>query len=216
MTDDQLQADVAAELCWDPKIDSRAMAVSADAGTVSLRGTVGSFREKREAGKAACRVYGVLGVDNELDVRLLDDSKRDDAELRGDVLQALMLDGLIPTTVDTRARNGFVTLCGTADWQYQRDEAEFLAASVPGVSAVQNNIRLTSAKAHDIKKNISDAFRRNAKLDAAMLSADATSCGRVTLAGRVSSWAEHDDAVAAAWSAPGVTEVDDQIVVAYG
>jgi osmotically-inducible protein OsmY len=215
MTDDQLQADVAAELWWDPKIDSRAIAVSADAGAVTLCGIVGSLREKREAGTAACRVYGVARVDNELDVRL-DDSTRDDAELRGDVLQALMLDILIPTTVDARARNGFVTLSGTADWQYQRDEAEFLAASVPDVSAVQNNIRLTSApKARDVKKDISEAFRRNAKLDADTLSVDTTSYGRVTLAGTVSSWAEHDDAVAAAWSAPGVTEVDDQIVVAY-
>ena len=161
-------------------------------------------------------MYGVARVDNELDVRLLDDSKRDDAELRGDVLQALMLDSLIPTTVDTRARNGFVTLSGTADWQYQRDEAEFLAASVPGVSAVQNDIRLTAApKARDVKKDISEAFRRNAKLDADTLSVDTTPYGRVTLAGTVGSWAERDEAVAAAWSAPGVTEVDDQIVVAY-
>ena len=158
-----------------------------------------------------------MGVDNELDVRLPDDSKRDDAELRGDVLQALMLDSLIPTTVDIRARSGFVTLSGTADWQYQRHEAEFLAASVPGVSAVQNDIRLTPApKARDVTKDISEAFRRNAKLDADALSVDTTSWGRVTLAGTVSSWAEHDDAVAAAWSAPGVTEVADQIVAAYG
>ena len=75
----------------------------------------------------------------------MDDGKRDDAELRGDVLQALMLDNLIPTTVNARARNGFVTLSGTADWRYQRDEAEVLAASVPGVEALQNHIRLTPA-----------------------------------------------------------------------
>jgi osmotically-inducible protein OsmY len=166
MTDEQLQADVVAELFWDPKVDSEAIAVSADAGTVTLRGAVDSFRQKREAGKAARRVYGVIGVQNELDVRLLDDSKRDDAELRGDVLQALMLDSLIPTTVDARARNGSVTLSGTADWQYQRDEAEFLAASVPGVYALHNDIRLTSTRgASDVKKDISEAFRRNAKLD---------------------------------------------------
>jgi osmotically-inducible protein OsmY len=138
MTDEQLQADVVAELFWDPKVDSEAIAVSADAGTVTLRGAVDSFRQKREAGKAARRVYGVIGVQNELDVRLLDDSKRDDAELRGDVLQALMLDSLIPTTVDARARNGSVTLSGTADWQYQRDEAEFLAAKRQSRSSARN------------------------------------------------------------------------------
>ena len=216
MTDDQLQADVAAELSWDPKVDSAAIAVSADAGTVTLRGTAGSPREKREAGRAACRVHGVTGVENELEVRLLDDGERDDAELRGDVLQALMLDSLIPTTIDAMARNGFVTLSGTADWQYQRDEAEFLTASVPGVSGIRNDIRLTSApNAHDVKKVIGDAFRRNARLDADRLSIDTTSYGRVILAGTVSSWAEHDEAVDAVWSAPGVTEVDDQILVAY-
>lgn len=215
MTDDQLQADVVAELSWDPKVRIQGIAVSADAGTVTLRGAVDSFRAKREAGKAACRVYGVTQVHNELDVWLLDDSKRDDAELRGDVLQALMLDSLIPTTVDARARNGFVTLSGTADWHYQRAEAEILAASVPGVTAVQNHIRLTRAPdTGDAKKDISEAFRRNASLDADRLSVDTTCYGQVALAGTVSSWAEHDEALAAAWCAPGVTEVDDQILVA--
>ena len=105
---------------------------------------------------------------------------------------------------------------GTADWQYQRDEAEFLTASVPGVSGIRSDIRLTSApNARDVKKVIGDAFRRNARLDADRLSIDTTSYGRVILAGTVSSWAEHDEAVAAVWSAPGVTEVDDQILVAY-
>lgn len=216
MTDEQLQADVVAELFWDPRVSSEAIAVSADAGTVTLRGTVDSFREVREAGKAACRVYGVTRVCNELDVRLLDDSKRDDAELRGDVLQALMLDSLIPTTVDVRARNGSVTLSGTADWQYQRDEAEFLAASVPGVYALQNHIRLTPAPdTGEVKKDISEAFRRNASLDAERLSVQTTCYGRVALVGTVGSWAEHDEALAAAWSDPAVTEVDDQILVTY-
>jgi osmotically-inducible protein OsmY len=216
MTDDQLQADVAAELLWDPRVDGEAIAVSADVGTVTLRGTVGSLREKREADKAARRVYGVTGVINDLRVLRLDDSDRDDAELRGDVLQALMLDSLIPMTVDARVRGGFVTLHGTAEWQYQRDEAEWLTASIPGVCGIQNEIRLMSTPdACDVRKDIRDTFRRNARLDAEGLSVDTTSYGRVTLAGTVSSWAEHDEAVDAAWSAPGVTEVDDQIVVAY-
>ncbi len=88
--------------------------------------------------------------------------------------------------------------------------------SVPGVYAVHNDIRLTSAPgAGDVKKDISEAFRRNAKLDGDRLSVDTTSYGRVALVGTVSSWAEHDEAVAAAWSAPEVTDVDDQILVAY-
>lgn len=216
MTNDDLQLDVAAELSWDPKVDSREIAVSADDGAVTLRGTVGSFREKREAGKAAARVYGVTDVSNELQVRMLDSSNRDDADLRGDVLQALMLDSLVPVTVDAKVRDGVVTLTGTAQWRYQRDEAEFLTASVPGVLGISNDIALTSTPdGRDIKSDISDAFRRSARLDAEELSVDTTSYGTVILAGAVSSWAEHDEAVAAVWSAPGVTEVDDRIVVEY-
>jgi osmotically-inducible protein OsmY len=216
MTNDDLQLDVTAELSWDPKLDSKAIAVSADDGAVTLRGTVGSFREKWEAGKAAARVYGVTEVSNELQVRMLDSSRRHDADLRGDVLQALMLDSLVPMTVDAKVRDGVVTLTGTAQWKYQRDEAEFLTASVPGVSGIDNDITLISTPdGRDIKNDISDAFRRSARLDADELSADTPSYGTVILAGAVSSWAEHDEAVAAAWSAPGVTEVDDRIVVEY-
>jgi len=216
MTNDDLQLDVAAELRWDPKVDSRAIAVSADDGSITLRGTVGSFREKREAVKAAARVYGVTEVSNELQVQLLNGSKRNDADLRGDVLQALMLDSLVPKTVDAKVRDGSVTLAGTVEWQYQRDEAEFLTASVPGVLGIRNDLTLTSTPdGRDIQSDISDAFRRSARLDAEELSVDTTSYGAVILAGAVSSWAEHDEAVAAVWSAPGVTEVDDRIVVEY-
>jgi osmotically-inducible protein OsmY len=199
-----------------PEGDSEAIAVSADVGAVILRGTVGSFREKREAGKAAARVYRVTEVDNHLHVRMTDGSTRDDADLRGDVLGALMLDSLIPMTVDAKVRDGFVTLAGTADWQYQRAEAEFLTASVPGVLGIKNDITLTSAPdGRDITNDITSAFRRNATLDADQLSVEAASYGTVILAGTVNSWAEHDEAVTAAWSAPGVTEVNDRIVVEY-
>ena len=220
MTNDDLRLDVAAELSWDPRVDSRAIAVSADDGAVTLRGTVGSLREKREAGKAAARVFGVTEISNELHVRLLDGGKRKDADLRGHVLQALMLDSLVPMTVDAKARDGYVTLTGTAQWQYQRDEAELLTANVPGVFGIENGITLTSPPdgrgiRNGIRNGISDAFRRSARLDADELSVDTPSYGTVILAGAVSSWSEHDEAVAAAWSAPGVTEVDDRIVVEY-
>src|ERR1700693_5421217 len=191
MTNDDLQLDVAAELSWDPKVDSQEIAVSADNGAVTLRGTVGSFRQKREAEKAAARVYGVTEVSNELQVRMLDRNKREDADLRGDVLQALMLDSGVPMTVDATVRDGFVTLTGTADWQYQRDEAEFLTASVPGVFGIENDITLTSTPdGRDIKNDISNAFRRSARLDADELSVDTPSYGTVILAGGGSSWAE--------------------------
>ena len=216
MSNDELVLDVNDELFWDPKIDSEEIAVSADAGKVTLRGTVGSFRQKREATKAAERVYGVKSVSNELQVRLLNDSRREDAELRGDVLQALMLDSLLPTTIDAKVDDGLVTLKGTTDWQYQRDEAEFVAGNVFGVIGVDDQIELKNPtpSAANVKDAIKQAFERNAGLDADDISV-VSSNGTVTLEGEVSSWAEHDEAIAAAWAAPGVTDVKDRIYVDY-
>ena len=94
---DDLVSDVTDELYWDPKVDNSSIAASAADGKITLRGTVGSLREKREAKTAAERVFGVIAVDNQLQVRLLNGQRREDAELRGDVLQALMLDSLVPT-----------------------------------------------------------------------------------------------------------------------
>ena len=130
MSNDDLERFVSDELYWDPKVDSDAIAVSADDGAVTLRGTVGSFRQKREAKQDAERVYGVKSVDNELSVRLLDGYARDDADVRGAVLQALMLDSLVPTTIDAAVSDGIVTLKGSAPYNYQRDEAEFVAGNV--------------------------------------------------------------------------------------
>jgi osmotically-inducible protein OsmY len=214
--DTDLAASVSDELYWDPKIDNTAIAVSADDGTITLRGTVGSLRQRREAQKAAQRVIGVVSVDNKLQVKLMNDEKRADAELRGDVLQALVLDSLVPSTVDAKVADGFVTLTGTADWQYQRDEAEHVASNIVGTLDVVDEIELTYPKpnAGDVRESIKSAFRRNAALDADDLSVT-TDDGSVTIKGTVSSWAQHDEAIDAAWAAPGVTTVHDDMTVAY-
>jgi len=215
-SNDELVADVTDELFWDPKVDSEAIAISADDGKVTLRGTVGSFHEKREARKAAERVYGVTSVQNDLQVRLMNDDKRADADLRGDVMQALMLDSLVPKTVDAKVSDGFVTLTGSTDWQYQRDEAEYIASNIAGAFDVVNEIEIKHPKpdAGDVKDSIKKAFKRNAALDAGDLDV-ATSNGSVTLRGTVRSWSEHDEAVDAAWAAPGVTAVYDDLSVVY-
>ena len=216
MTNDELQGWVRDELFWDPKVDSAPIVVSANDGEVTLRGTVGSVREKREAQKAAERVYGVTSVNNRLQVRMLDGYGRQDADLRGAVLQAMALDGLIPKTIDARTDDGLVTLTGTAAWQYQREEAEFVAGNVPGVVDVDDQITLTNRepKAGDVKQAIEQAFQRDAKLDAEGLRVN-THGNMVMLSGAVGSWGEHDAAVAAAWAAPGGTAVDVRIVVEY-
>ena len=216
MSNDELELWVTDELFWDPKVDSAAIAVAADDGKVTLRGTVGSFREKREAKKAAERVYGVKSVDNELNVRILTEYGREDADLRGDVLQALMLDSLVPATVDATVVDGWVTLTGTAAWQFQREEAEFIAGNVLGVIGVDDLVELTSPqpRADDVAESIEKSFKRDAKLDAEGLTVS-TYNGTVSVSGTVHSWAEHDAALDAAWAAPGVTSVEDGILVEY-
>ena len=216
MTDAELKLNVIEELNWDPKIDGEEVAVSANSGTVTLRGTVGSFRQKREAEKAVQRVFGVVTVDNELDVRILGESRHEDAELRGDVLQALMLDALVPSTIDASVKGGEVTLTGTADWQYQRDEAEFIAGNVIGVVNIENDVYLTSPTpyAGDVKDSIDRAMKRDAKLDAENIGVQ-TLDGTAILTGTVRSWAERDSAVQAAWAAPGVINVDDRLAIVY-
>jgi osmotically-inducible protein OsmY len=214
MLDSQMEGFVGDELRWDPKIDNSAIAVTADAGVVTLRGTVGSFRQKRDAQKDAQRVYGVKTVKNELEVRLL--NRRSNAELRGDVLQALMLDSVIPTTIDAEVDDSKVTLTGTAQWGYQRVEAELVAANVRGVASVDNEVDVVppAPSAHDVQHSIKKAMERNAQLDADSVTVESEN-GTVTLRGSVSSWVDHDQAIDAAWAAPGVSDVKDRIRVVY-
>jgi osmotically-inducible protein OsmY len=215
-TDHQLQQDVTDELFWDPKLDSDTIAVSATNGIVTLRGTVGSPREKLEARKSAERVIGVILVVNDLEVRPLNEDRREDAELRGDVLRAFTLNSVVPPTVDAHVKDGFVTLSGSASWQHERDEAETVATSVPGVTGVHDEVVLSGPRpdASDIGHAIQKAFRRNAKLDANRIRVE-TRNGTVSLTGTVRSWSEHDAAIAAAWSAPGVSQVQDNVRVTY-
>ena len=216
MKNAELEVNVADELFWDPKIDSSAVSVSADNGTVALRGTVGSFRERREARKAAERVYGVTNIKDDLEVRILTPNRREDADLRGAVLQALTLDALVPDSVDARVDNGNVTLTGSANWQYQRDEAEFVAGNVLGVIGLTDDIAITGPApiATDVAHAIKKAMVRDVRLDAHGVDVGVAD-GSVTLTGMVSSWPEHDAAVAAAWAAPGVTNVNDRIAIKY-
>ena len=216
MANDRLRAEVAAELVWDPRVDSTHITVSVQGGRVTLHGTVSRFRQKREADNAARHVHGVTAVSNFVEVRIRAQDRRADADVRADVGQALALNEHIPATVQASVEAGLVTLSGVAAWQFQRDEAELACAAVPGVMGVDVAISLCPAPSDgDIEQAISAAFRRSARLDRFELSADSPFPGLVVLSGTVGSWAERDDAVALAWSAPGITDIDDRIAVVY-
>jgi osmotically-inducible protein OsmY len=193
--DNDVRRWVIEELYWDPKFDGKAIAVSADDGLVTLCGTVRSFREKREAQKSAERVYGVASVKNELNVRILGKHGRGNAELRADVLQALMLDGLVPTSIDARVHDGVVTLTGTAEWQFEREEAELVAGNVSGVTDLVDEVALepSTPDGSDVKQSIEKALERDARVDASLLAVDSDD-GTVTVTGTVGSRVEHDSA----------------------
>jgi osmotically-inducible protein OsmY len=214
MANDRLRVEVAAELGWDPKVDGTHITVSVEGGTVTLHGTVTRFRQKREADNAVRRVYGVTAISNFLEVHIPDQDRRADADVRADVGQALALNDLIPATLQASVEAGLVTLSGVAAWQFQRDEAELACAAVPGVMGIDVAISLRPAPSDDgIEHAISAAFGRSARLDRFEISVDSPFPGMVVLSGTVGSWAEHDDAVAVAWSAPGITDIDDRIAV---
>src|SRR5262249_14404886 len=141
----------------------------------------------------------------------------EDADVRGDVLRALQLDAHLPAGIDATVQDGFVTLTGAVDWQHQRDEASFVAGNVAGVTGVADRIALNRSASNDgdAESSIRGAFRRDARLGANDNLTVVISSGTATLTGTVHSWAERDAAVAAAWSAPGVSTVNDRISVSY-
>jgi osmotically-inducible protein OsmY len=213
MSNATVQLAVKDQLMWDPMIDAEQIAVTADDGVVTLRGTIGSLPQKIGATDDAKQVYGVRDVKNQLEVRPVIGEQHDDAELRARVLQALMLNSLVPSTIDAKAKDGHVTLTGKAHWHFERQEAEAVAANVPGVRDVRSEIVLEpGASTADIQDNIEASYRRLADVEADKIAVRSTG-SKVTLSGNVSSWAAHDAAIDAAWMAPGVTQVEDDIAV---
>jgi osmotically-inducible protein OsmY len=212
-TDDRLRAEVREELAREPRLDARQIAVRVREGVVILRGTVGSPAQKRSAQEAAARVGGVVAVDNELQVRPLDMHERADAELRAQVLQALIESPFVPPSVDAASFGGVVTLRGSVRGRFQRDEAELVARKVHGVRGVRNELSIVRGPTvAEVDDAIASALQRNARLDAAEIEVETTD-GTVTLLGTVGSWEERDAAIEAARAAPGVEAVHDHLWV---
>jgi osmotically-inducible protein OsmY len=214
-SDTDIKRDVEDELKWDPDLDAADIAVSVSKGVVTLAGFVKTYLHKFEAEKVAKRVAGVLGVANDLEVRLPSSDERPDPEIARDIVAAIK--SRLPIAADRLkpiVKNGWVTLEGEVEWNYQREAAEEAARRVKGVRGVTNSIKIKpQASAEDIKRKIEEALRRNAEIDASRIEVETSGDGVVVLKGRVRSWIERDEAERAAWSAPGVVKVDDRIVV---
>ena len=204
-TDSQLQNDVLAELQWQPSVNAAHIGVTAKNNSVTLTGQVDHYTEKLAAQDAAKCVYGVKAVANEIKVELPGSSTRSDEDIAQAALSALAWDIEVPTDS--------IKLDGTVDWHYQKDSAERCIRYLMGVKAIHNRLKIKpTAKWMDVKGNIEAAFRRSADMDARRIAVE-TSEGKVTLSGSVSSFKERDEAVTAAWSAPGVISVHDGLAV---
>lgn len=210
-TDMQLKQDIEDELRWDPKVNAAQIGVSVDKGVVSLLGAVDTYAERWAAEDAVKRVNGVCAVAQDLTVKILSGHVRTDSDIATAIQSALKWDVFIPKTVTAKVHNGVVTLEGQVTWNYQRDAAERAVRFLMGVAAVYNSITLQPQVSMGlVKEKVQAALQRQATADANSIHID-TAGGKVTLTGKVSSWQSIADATDAAWAAPGVTQVVDQM-----
>lgn len=215
-SDSQLQHDVMAELEWEPSVDHADIGVAVNDGVVTLSGYVKSYPQKLAAEKATRRVAGVRAIAEEIKVRFASDPKTADHEIAKRIVDMFAWNVSIPDDkVKVKVEQGWVTLTGTVEWHYQRNEARAAAGRVTGVTGISNLIEVRKLPvANDIKDHIMAAFKRQANLDAGTVTV-ATDGNTVRLGGNVKNWNERGIAERAAWAAPGVNKVEDNIVVAY-
>ena len=213
ITDKELQHAVEQELRWEPSVDAEHIGVSVKNGVVQLDGHVDSYGEKWGAERAAMRIANVKAVASEIKVELPSSDTRTDADIARAALNLLQWNLMVPDTVKVQVTDGWLTLKGAVEWQYQKEEAERAVRSLTGVKTIVNEITVTpKVSAVGVKSKIEDAFKRSAEIDAGHIQVEATG-STVTLRGNVRSWVEREEAERVAWGAPGVTNVKDLITI---
>lgn len=212
-TDAQLQNDVMEEIRWNPSIKAAEIGVSAAGGVVTLTGSVATFAEKWAVERAAQRVEGVKGVAEDITIKLTGEHARTDTEIAEAALNSLKWHVWVPNNIQVSVAQGWVTLKGSVNWEYQRGAASDSVCFMPGVVGVTNDITLKpSAQPSAVKDAIKKALLRNAEIEAANVNVAAEG-GKVTLSGTVRTWSEKDEAGMSAWNAPGVNSVQNDIQV---
>src|SRR3984893_6834147 len=213
-SDIDIKRDVEAELRWNPDIDATDIAVAVKNGVVTLSGFVRSYAQKSEAEQTAKRVNGVAAIANDIEVRLPIFNQRPDPEIARDAVAAI--ENNLPYSSDhirVVVRDGWVTLEGSVEWNYQREWAKQVVRRIRGVKGITNLIELQPRiPPGEIKHKIEEAFRRSADLDANRVTVE-TDGGAVILRGTVRSWAERQEAERVAWATPGVTRVENLITI---
>jgi osmotically-inducible protein OsmY len=213
-TDSELKRDVETELKWEPSVNEAHIGVSVKQGIVTLSGHVPSYAEKYGAEKAAKRVYAVKAVADELDIKLPSSVKHTDEDIAQACVSALRANYSVPDEkIKILVNNGWVTLEGDVEWQYQREAAMNAVRYLAGVRGVSDEIKIKArALPKDVKEQIEAAFKRSAEIDARRVGVDVHE-GKVILHGNVRSWTEREQAQQAAFAAPGVRTVENQLTV---